>query len=55
MERLVRLCEKDKIHPERVVSHNPHNLWGEVIDVVVPGEGGVRFTIDHKMIGFLEP
>jgi hypothetical protein len=42
-------------HPEKVVYERPHLDFGKVIDVVVPGKGGARFTVDGEMIGFLEP
>ena len=42
-------------HPEKVVYDRPHPDFGRVIDIVVPGKGGARFTTNGEMIGFLEP
>lgn len=42
-------------HPNRLVIQRPHPNFGKVIDIMVPEKGGVRFTSDGKMIGFLEP
>ena len=42
-------------HPEKLVTQRPHPNFGKVIDIMVPEKGGVRFTSDGKMIGFLEP
>jgi filamentous hemagglutinin len=41
--------------PEKVVYERPHPDFGRVLDVVIPGKGGARFTTDGEMIGFLEP
>jgi hypothetical protein len=42
-------------HPEKIVEKLPHPDFGTVIDIMVEGKGGVRFTTDGEMIGFLEP
>jgi hypothetical protein len=42
-------------HPEKLTYERSHHTFGKVIEVVVPGKGGARFTIEGKMITFLEP
>jgi len=42
-------------HPDRLIVQRPHPNFGKVIDITVPEKGGVRFTIDGEMIGFLQP
>ncbi len=42
-------------HPEKSVFERPHREFGKVIDIMIPGRGGVRFTVNGEMIGFLEP
>ena len=42
-------------HPEKIISERIHPNLGTVIDIKIPNQGGVRFSIDGKMIGFLEP
>lgn len=42
-------------HPERQVIQKTTKNFGEVVDICVPGIGGVRFTSSGEMIGFLEP
>ena len=42
-------------HPERVIYERPHPDFGKVIEIVVPDKGGVRFTVEGNMVGFLEP
>jgi hypothetical protein len=43
-------------HPERTVKCWKHKGLGPIMDVEVPGLGGVRFSGDgEKMIGFLQP
>jgi hypothetical protein len=42
-------------HPEKIVYERPHPDFGKVIEVVVPGKWGARFTTDGEMVGFLEP
>lgn len=50
-----KILESFLNHPENVVYETTHPRFGKVIEVVVPGKGGVRFTSDGEMIGFLEP
>jgi hypothetical protein len=42
-------------HPEKVIETYTHYQLGPVIDVMIPGKGGVRFTAEGQMIGFLQP
>lgn len=43
-------------HPDKIIYKRPHPSFGKVIDIMVPGKGGARFTADGKeMVGFLEP
>lgn len=42
-------------HPEKKISKYTHKRFGEIIEVVVPEKGGVRFTSDWEMIHFMEP
>ena len=50
-----RVLESILNHPEKVVYERPHPDFGKVVEVMVPGKGGARFTSDGEMIGFLEP
>jgi hypothetical protein len=50
-----KILESILNHPEKIVYERPHPDFGKVIEVVVPGKWGVRFTTDGEMIGFLEP
>lgn len=42
-------------HPEKITYERQHPTLGKVVEIVVPGKGGARFTVDGEMIGFLEP
>ncbi len=50
-----KILESILSHPEKLICERPHPDFGKVIDVMVPGKGGVRFSVDGEMIGFLEP
>lgn len=54
-EQAQEVLEEILNHPEKIVHERPHPDFGKVIEVVVPGKGGARFTSDGEMIGFLEP
>lgn len=41
--------------PEKIAYERPHPDFGKVIEVVVPGKWGARFTANGEMVGFLEP
>jgi filamentous hemagglutinin len=50
-----KILESILNHPEKKISKYTHKRFGEIIEVVVPGKGGVRFTNDWEMIHFMEP
>ena len=50
-----KILEEILNHPDRVVYERERLGFGKIIDVVVPGKYGARFTADGEMIGFLEP
>ncbi len=50
-----KMLESILNHPEKQVIQKNTKNFGEVIDIHVPGIGGVRFNSSGEMIGFLEP
>ncbi len=42
-------------HPEKITYERQHPKFGKIVEVIVPGKVGARFTADGEMIGFLEP
>ncbi|QVL57774.1 MAG: hypothetical protein KFB93_01485 [Simkaniaceae bacterium] len=51
-----KILEEILSHPDKTIIEDYKPRFGNVIDIVVPGTGGVRFTSDGKeMICFLEP
>lgn len=54
-EQAHEILEKILNHPEKTVIYGELNRFGKVMDILAPGLGGVRYTVDEKFIGFLEP
>jgi hypothetical protein len=50
-----KILESILQHPEKIIIERPHPDFGKIIEIKVPKMGGVRFTIDGEMIGFIEP
>ena len=50
-----KMLESILKHPEKIICKRPHPDFGNVIDIKILGNGGVRFTTNGEMIGFIEP
>ncbi len=42
-------------HPEKQVFYDDPKRFGPIVDIYAPDIGGVRYTADGELIGFLEP
>ncbi len=50
-----KILETILSHPERQMIQKQVKVLGEVVDIHAPGVGGVRYTPQGEMVGFLEP
>lgn len=42
-------------HSEKQIIYEERQRFGKIIDIIIPGKGGVLYTEDGKFICFLEP
>jgi hypothetical protein len=54
-ERGQNILEAILNHPETKITYDEFKRFGKIVDFKAPDIGGVRYSVDGKFIGFLEP